>query len=89
MSLVVGREKRRAKLDVEVNSVRFTAAFNLPAVSNIAPSCHGFAAIRRRIRGRRRNRTPMAPTAQTPLSAFGSSVAFIGAVAAIPLESRL
>ena len=89
MSLVVGREKRRVKLDVEVNSVRFIAAFNLPAVNNIAPSRYGFAAIRRRIRGRRRNRTPMASTAQTPLSAFGSSVAFIGAFATVPLESRL
>jgi hypothetical protein len=31
----------------------------------------------------------MAPTAQTPLPAFGSSAAFIGAVATVPLGSRL
>jgi len=38
--MAIGREKRRVKSDVEVNSDHFIAAFNLSEVSNIAPPRH-------------------------------------------------
>jgi hypothetical protein len=79
MSLAVGREKRLLKSDLGVNNDHFIAAFDLSAVGKIAPTRHGIAVIRRRIRRRRWGRTPMTPTTQAPLHAFGSSVAFIGA----------
>src|SRR5262245_7851596 len=89
MSLAVGREKRMLKSDVGFNTNYIIAAFDLSAVGKIAPSRHGIAVIRRRFRRRRGARRQMAPTAQAPLPAFGSSVAFIGTFATVPSESRL